>query len=199
MSVKNEPIDRLIRSLSRLPGIGEKTATRLAFHVLGTNSAEIEELARALIAVKREVMLCSTCFNITEQDPCRICTDDRRDPGLICVVEEPKDLFAIEKTRAFNGTYHVLHGSISPLDGIGPDEIKAGELIDRISKDGAREVILAMNPDVAGEATSLYIARELKPFGVQVSRIARGIPMGGDIEYTDAATLSQALQGRKDL
>ncbi len=191
-----DPVTRLIQALTRLPGIGEKTASRLAFHILGSSEEYCRELAQAVLDVKEKIRLCSICLNITDQDPCRICADPNRSDEIVCVVEEPNDLYAIEKTGAFRGKYHVLHGVISPLDGIGPDEIRAEELFQRLRGGTVQEVILATNPVVEGDATALYLSERIKPLGVKVTRIARGIPVGGDLEYTDSQTLSNALKGR---
>jgi len=194
-----DPVSRLVQVLTKLPGIGEKTASRLAFHILGAPEEYVRDLSQAVVDVKEKIRLCSTCLNITELDPCRICTDTNRTEEVICVVEEPNDLYAIEKTGAFNGKYHVLHGVISPLDGIGPEEIRIQELLERLKGGKTREVILATNPGVEGDATALYLSEQIKPLGVHVSRIARGIPVGGDLEYTDGATLTDALRGRQGL
>lgn len=191
-----DPVSRLIQALTKLPGIGEKTASRLAFHILGSSEEYCRELAQAVLDVKEKIRLCSICLNITDQDPCRICADPTRSDEILCVVEEPNDLYAIEKTGAFRGKYHVLHGVISPLDGIGPDEIRAEELFQRLRSGTIQEVILATNPVVEGDATALYLSERIKPLGVKVTRIARGIPVGGDLEYTDSQTLSNALRGR---
>jgi len=194
-----DPVSRLTQVLTKLPGIGEKTATRLAFHILGAPVEYARDLARAVLDVKEKVRFCSVCLNITEQDPCRICSDAARSGEIICVVEEPNDLIVIEKTGAFQGKYHVLHGVISPMDGIGPDEIRVEELLARVKAGGVKEVILATNPVVEGDATALYLSGRLKPLGVRVTRIARGIPVGGDLEFTDGATLTDALRGRQGL
>ncbi len=199
MSSYAKPIDHLIESLTRLPGIGRKTASRLAFHILRSTPTEARELAKAILDVKEKIRLCSVCFNLTDEDPCRICHDERRNTELLCVVENPNDLVAIENTGAFNGRYHVLHGAISPLEGIGPDDLKIKELLERIYKEKILEVILATNPTVEGGATSLYLTDLLKPTGKRVTRIAYGIPMGGEIEYSDGMTLSKALEGRREL
>lgn len=191
-----DPVTRLIRALTKLPGIGEKTASRLAFHILGSSEEYCRELAQAILDVKEKIRLCSVCLNITDQDPCRICADPNRSDEIVCVVEEPNDLYAIEKTGAFRGKYHVLHGVISPLDGIGPDEIRAEELFQRLRSGTIQEVILATNPVVEGDATALYLSERIRPLGVKVTRIARGIPVGGDLEYTDSQTLTNALKGR---
>jgi recombination protein RecR len=188
-------LDALIAEFSRLPGIGRKTAQRLALFVLKQPQSEVEQMARALLDVKKNVRTCTVCCNITEEDPCVICRSSKRDRAVICVVEESNDVFAIERTNDFRGLYHVLGGSLSPLEGIGPEDLHVRELLDR-AQDEVQEVILAMNPNVEGEATTLYLSRLLKPLGVRVSRIARGIPIGSDLEYTDAATISRAFEGR---
>ncbi len=199
MPTHAEPIERLINELARLPGIGRKTAARLAYYILRVPRGEAQDLARAIIDVKERIQLCSVCFNLTDRDPCRICSDSRRDNEVICVVEEPNDLMAIEGTGDFNGKYHVLHGALSPLDGIGPEDIKSKELLERLGAGEVREVIMATNPNVEGGATALYLTKLIKPLGVKVTRIAYGIPMGGDIEYTDGATLVKALEGRREI
>jgi recombination protein RecR len=191
---------RLVKELSRLPGIGEKTASRLAFNLLNRPRDEVIALAEALLEMKERVGLCSGCFGLSDSALCAICSDAARDHDLICVVEGPADLMAVERARSFNGIYHVLHGAIAPLDGIGPDDIKIGELLARLEVPGAvREVIIATNATVEGEATALYLAKMLKPSAVKVTRLARGLPAGGDLEYSDAATLSNALSGRREL
>jgi recombination protein RecR len=195
MVYTSEALQHLIEEFSKLPGIGRKTAQRLALHILKQSRDDVARMARALIDVKDRIRACSVCCNITEQDPCSVCASPKRDRTLICVVEEPNDVLAIEKTNDFRGLYHVLGGSLSPLDGIGPEELKVKELLARITPEIA-EVILALNPNVEGEATTIYLTRLLKPLGVQVSRIARGIPVGGDLEFTDEATLARALEGR---
>lgn len=202
------PIAALIAELARLPGVGEKTASRLAFHLLRAPRGEADALAHAILRVKEQIRLCSTCYNLTDVDPCRICADPKRDAAVICVVEEPPDLLAIEKTREFRGRYHVLHGALNPLEGIGPEALRIRELLERLAGRRAggtagegdaevREVILATNPNVEGEATAIYLAKLLKPLGVTVTRIAHGVPMGGDLEYADEATLARALEGRR--
>jgi recombination protein RecR len=190
---------RLIQALARLPGIGEKTAGRLAFHVLRVERTYAQELADALLAVKDETRLCSVCFALTEADPCPICTDPARAADAICVVEEPADLLAVERAHEFKGRYHVLHGTIAPLDGIGPDELKIQPLLVRLRDGSVREVILATNPTAEGEATALYLARLIKPLGLKVTRIAHGIPVGGDLEYVDVMTVGRALEGRREM
>jgi recombination protein RecR len=191
---------RLVKELSRLPGVGEKTASRLAFNLLNRPREEVIALAEALLEMKERVGLCSGCFGLSDTVRCRICDDPAREHDLICVVEGPADLMAIERARSYNGVYHVLHGAIAPLDGIGPDDIKIKELATRLRDAGViREVIVATNATVEGEATALYLAQVLKPLGVRVTRLARGLPAGGDLEYSDSATLSSALTGRRDL
>ncbi len=199
MAAYAKPIDRLIEALSRLPGIGRKTASRLAFHILRGSLSEAQGLARAIVEVKERIRFCSTCFNLTDEDPCQICRDDRRSGDVLCVVEGPNDLMAIESTAAFNGKYHVLHGTIAPLEGIGPEDIKIKELMDRLQRGRITEVILATNPTVEGGATALYLTELIKPLGIKVTRIAYGIPMGSEIEYSDSMTLSKALEGRREI
>lgn len=206
-----DPIRRLIQELARLPGIGEKTATRLAFHLIRSSHQQIRDLAQALLDATEKVRLCSVCMNMTEVDPCAMCTDPRRDGDTICVVATPSDLIAIDRGGHFRGRYHVLHGLLSPLEGIGPDDIRLAELVRRLATSsgsgsgpgpgpggdgGVREVIVATSPSVDGEATAMFIARTLKPLGVQVSRIATGLPVGGELEYSDQATIARALAGR---
>jgi recombination protein RecR len=199
MAAYAKPIDHLIDALTRLPGIGKKTASRLAFHILRSSSSEAQELARAILDVKEKIRLCSICFNLTDEDPCRICQDERRVGEILCVVEGPNDLIAIENTGDFNGRYHVLHGAISPLEGIGPNHLKMKELLERLRKEKISEVILANNPTVEGGATALYLVDLIKPLGIKVTRIAYGIPMGSEIEYSDGMTLSKALEGRREI
>jgi len=194
-----EPIAKLIDSFSRLPGIGPKTAGRLAFHVLRMKEEDVLEFAKALISVKRNLHYCSVCFNITDTDPCRICQDRSRDGTIICVVQEPKDVVAIERMKDYSGYYHVLHGAISPMEGIGPDEIKVTELLKRLGDEQVQELILATNPNIEGEATAMYISRLVRNFGLRVTRIAHGLPVGGDLEYADEVTLSKALEGRREI
>ncbi|HEY2031246.1 MAG TPA: recombination mediator RecR [Myxococcales bacterium] len=196
--MKTDPIARLTLLFARLPGVGEKTAQRLAFHVLKSPPDYARELAEALLALRVEVRLCSTCCNLTAQDPCAICKDPQRDARTVCVVESVPDLLAVERTREFRGRYHVLHGALSPLDGVGPDQLKIKELLARVPE-GLDEVIVATDPTVEGEATALYLTRLLKPLGVRVSRIAQGIPTGADLEYADQVTLARALAGRREL
>jgi recombination protein RecR len=192
---------RLVKELSRLPGIGEKTASRLAFNLLNRPRDEVIALAESLLEMKERVGLCAECFGLSDAPRCRICDDPQREHDLICVVEGPADLMAIERARSFGGVYHVLHGAIAPLDGIGPDDIKIGELLARLRNGEAAvsEVIIATNATVEGEATALYLAKMLKPIGVKATRLARGLPAGGDLEYSDSATLSSALSGRREL
>ena len=199
MAYYPEPVARLIDALQRLPGIGPKTAQRLTFYMLKRPHDEVRELGQALLAVKEKITYCRTCFNVTDEDPCRICDDPRRDPHVICVVEEPNDLLAMERTGEYKGRYHVLLGALSPLDGIGPEDLKIRELLARLDAQGATEIILATNPNVEGEATALYLAKLLRPLAVRVTRIARGLPVGGDLEYADQVTLSKALEGRREI
>jgi len=194
-----EPIAKLIDSFARLPGIGPKTAARLAFYVLRMKEEDVIDFAKALVNVKRNLTYCSVCCNITDTDPCRICSDKSRDMSVICVVQEPKDLVAMERTREYTGHYHVLNGAISPMDGVGPDDIRIAELLRRLSDERVQEMILATNPNIEGEATAMYLSRLVKPFGIKVTRIAHGLPVGGDLEYADEVTLSRALEGRREL
>ena len=190
---------RLIQAFSKLPGIGEKTAARLAFHVLRSDRGLADGLADALRDLKEQTRLCTTCHGLTESDPCPICANTERAADVICVVEEPADLIAIERSRGFRGRYHVLQGVLSPLDGVGPEDLEIGGLLQRLRGETVREVIVATNPTVEGEATALYLARLIKPLGVRVTRIAHGIPMGGDVEYADVVTLGRALDGRREM
>jgi len=196
MRVVAEPVSRLIDEFVRLPGIGPKTAQRLTYHILRMPAEHAHSLADAINQVKDRVTLCSICFNVTESDPCEVCRAETRDHGLICVVEEPLDVLALERTNSFAGVYHVLHGALSPVDGIGPSELKIDALIKRAQVGAVREVILATNPNVEGEATASYLARLLSPLGVRLTRLARGLPVGGDLEYADDVTLRRALEGR---
>jgi recombination protein RecR len=193
-----DPLVRLIEELQRLPGIGPKSAQRLAFHILKTPREQADRLADAVREMKERVTYCSICYNITDVDPCAFCSNESRDHHLICVVEEPQNVSAIEKTREFKGVFHVLMGALSPLQGIGPDDLKIKSLLSRVS-DGATEVILATNPNVEGEATAIYLARLLKPLGVKVTRIAMGVPVGSDLEYADEVTMHKALEGRREV
>ena len=193
-----DPLTRLIEQLQRLPGIGAKSAARLAFHVLKTPREEIERLVEAMREVKDRVTYCSVCSNITDADPCFYCTSPGRDQRLICVVEEPENVTAIEKTRDFKGLYHVLMGALSPLHGVGPDDLKIRELLGRVGN-GVEEVILATNPNVEGEATAIYLAKLLKPLGIRVTRIAMGVPVGSDLEYADEVTMHKAMEGRREM
>lgn len=188
---------RLVELLSRMPGIGEKTAARLAFFILRTEPKYAEDLSAAVARVRRDTKFCAQCFGLTETDPCSICSDLRRDPSLLCVVEEPSDVMAVERSHGFTGRYHVLHGAISPLDGRGPEQLRVTELLRRLESGDVKEVVLATNPTVEGEATAVYLARLIKPLGVAVSRIAHGIPVGGQLEYADHVTLGRALEGRR--
>jgi recombination protein RecR len=192
-------VNRLINELSRLPGIGPKTASRLTFYLLRGGNELAVDLAAALQELKTSTRLCSICFNITEEDPCPICSDANRDAALLCVVEEPLDMVAIERTRAFRGRYHVLHGAISPVEGIGPEDLKVAELVTRVEKGDFRELIIATNVTLEGDSTALYLQRRLASMGIKMSRLARGLPMGGDLEYTDELTLSRALDGRQEM
>jgi recombination protein RecR len=194
-----EPFARLIDALQRLPGIGPKTAQRLTFFLLKRPAEEVRELSEALLAVKERIVYCRICFNVADQDPCRICADPGRDGRLLCVVEEPNDLLAMERTGEYRGRYHVLLGALSPLDGIGPEDLKIRDLLARLEAGGVAEVILATNPNVEGEATALYLAKLVRPLGMRVTRIARGLPVGGDLEYADQVTLSKALEGRREI
>jgi recombination protein RecR len=195
MLYTSEALQQLIEEFSSLPGIGRKSAQRLALYILKLPRDEVVKMAKALVSVKDRIRYCSSCWNITEEDPCAICASTKRDRSIICVVEEPNDVIALEKTNEFHGLYHVLGGALSPLDGIGPEELKVRELLARVNSELA-EVILAMNPNVEGEATTIYLTRLLKPLNVKVTRIARGIPVGGDLEFADEATLSRAIEGR---
>ncbi len=193
------PVQRLIDELARLPGIGRKSAQRLAFHLLHVEEADALRLGNAIVELRRQVRLCSQCFNITGEELCSICRDARRDPTLLCVVERAQDISVLERTREFSGRYHVLGGAISPIEGIGPEQLRMKELASRVETEGIREVIAATNPTVEGDTTALYLARLLKPLGVTVSRLASGLPVGGDLDYADEITLGRALVGRKEL
>ena len=192
------PIERLISELSKLPGVGRKTAQRFTLHLLKVDPAEVASLAGALSELRERMRFCENCFNLSDGPRCTICSDPRRDPTLVCVVEDAGNVIAIEKANAFQGFYHVLGGALSPLKDIGPDDLRVGELLERVRRDGVREVILATNPNVEGEATAVYLARLLKPAGVAVSRLAQGLPAGADLEFTDELTLQRALEGRRE-
>ena len=192
-------IEKLIESFERLPSIGHKTAARLAFHVLDWNEEETNAFISSIVTAKKNLKYCSKCFNITDNDPCPICANPRRDQSIICVVEDVRDVAAMERTHEYKGVYHVLHGSISPMNGVGPDDIKIKELLSRLMEGKVKEVILATNPRVEGEATAMYISKLIKPMGINATRIAHGIPVGGDLEYTDEITLTKALEGRREI
>ncbi len=197
MATYETPVQNLIDELGRLPGIGPKSAQRIAFHVLKMPKVDAERLAQSIHEVKEKISWCKRCFNISEGELCSICTDERRDPTVVCVVEEPRDIIAIERTAEFRGRYHVLQGAISPIEGIGPEQLRVRELVQRIGDEGINEVILATNPNIEGEATALYLANLLKPVGLTITRIASGLPVGGDLEYADEVTLGRALAGRR--
>ncbi|QOY37434.1 recombination mediator RecR [Anaerobacillus isosaccharinicus] len=194
-----EPISKLIEGFMRLPGIGPKTASRLAFFVLDMKEDDVLDFAKALVNAKRNLTYCTVCYNITDTDPCYICEDKKRDRTVICVVQDAKDVIAMEKMREYHGLYHVLQGAISPMDGVGPEDIKIPELLKRLQDDTIQEIILATNPNIEGEATAMYISRLIKPIGIKVTRIAHGLPVGGDLEYADEVTLSRAIEGRREL
>jgi recombination protein RecR len=193
------PVQALIDEFGRLPGIGPKSAQRIAFHLLKVPAADANRLAQAITEAKARVSFCDRCFNVAEGPRCTICSDDRRDPTVVCVVEDARDIVAVEKTGEFHGQYHVLLGAISPIDGIGPDQLKVRELLLRIEPEGVREIILCTNPNIEGEATAMYLARLLRPLGLKVTRIASGLPVGGDLEYADELTLGRALEGRREV
>ena len=199
MSTYTPTVEDLIDKLAKLPGVGKKTAVRLALHILRSSPDDAQALARSIMRVKERIGLCRNCFNIAEGEECSICRNAQRDRSLVCVVEEPSDLLAIETTGVFKGHYHVLHGAIAPLDGVGPQELKIAELLDRLQQGGVAEVILATNPTVEGDATALYLAKVIKPMGIAVTRIAQGIPAGGDIEYVDSKTMTRSLEGRREV
>ena len=199
MSIYSPSIEKLIENFEKLPSIGHKTAVRLAFYLLNSTEEETNEFVSSIIDAKKNLRYCSKCYNISDTDPCNICSNPRRDNSIICVVEDVKDVVAMEKTHEFKGVYHVLHGSISPMNGVGPDDIKIKELLSRLMDGQVKEVILATNPRVEGEATAMYISKLVKPLGIKVTRIAHGIPVGGDLEYTDEVTLSKALEGRREI
>jgi len=193
------PVARLIEELHKLPGVGPKSAQRLTYYLLRAPQEDAKALAQAILEVKEKITFCSICQNVTDRDPCLICTNSERDPSLICVVEEPLDILALERTRSYNGLYHVLHGVISPMDGVGPEHLKVEELLERLKGGTVQEVILATNPNLEGEATAMYLGRLLRPLGVRVTRLARGLPSGADLEYADDLTLTRALEGRQEM
>ena len=195
----DSPITKLIEEFEKLPGIGHKTAQRLAFHVLNLSKEKVHELANAIIDAKTKIKYCSVCGNLTQNDPCDICKSNKRDDEVICVVEKPKDIVILEKMREYKGKYHVLNGVISPMNGIGPNDINLKSLLERVSNSNVKEVIVATNPNVEGEATAMYISKLLKPFSIKTTRIAHGIPVGGDLEYADEITLSKAFEGRREI
>jgi recombination protein RecR len=199
MSFFAAPVAKLIEEFEKLPGIGHKTAQRLAFHVLNMSQEKAERLANAISEAKLKTKSCSVCGNLTDSDVCSLCSSENRDSSLICVVEDPRDVVAMEKIREFKGLYHVLHGAISPMQGIGPEDIRIKELLERISEGNVKEVIIATNPNIEGEATAMYISRLVKPLGIKTTRIAHGIPVGGDLEYADEVTLAKALEGRREI
>lgn len=199
MSYYAPSIEKLIEAFEKLPSIGNKTAARLAFHMLDATEEETNEFVQAILEAKSNLKYCSQCYNITDTDPCPICSNQNRDHAIICVVEDVRDVVAMERTHEFKGVYHVLHGSISPMNGVGPDDIKIKELLSRLMNGGIKEIILATNPRVEGEATAMYISKLVKPLGIKATRIAHGIPVGGDLEYTDEVTLSKALEGRREI
>lgn len=199
MSIYATPVARLVEEFEKLPGIGHKTAQRLAFHVISMNEEKVDALADTIKAAKHDTRYCSVCSNLTDTDPCSICASQGRDHSIICVVQDPRDVAAMERTREFKGLYHVLHGAISPMEGIGPEDIKIRELLLRVRDNDISEVILATNPNIEGEATAMYISKLLKPAGIKTTRIAHGIPVGGDLEYADEVTLAKALEGRREL
>lgn len=199
LSAAATPVARLIDEFHKLPGIGPKSAQRLAYHILRTSADDAHALAQAIVDVKEQITFCSSCQNLTEIDPCRICRSDKRDSTVICVVEEPLDILAIERTRSYKGLYHVLHGVISPIDGVGPEDLKVEELLGRLHDGAVREVIMATNPNVEGDATAMYLDRKIAPLGVRVTRLARGLAMGADLEYADEVTLTRALEGRQQV
>jgi len=199
MPIYSKSLERLISALNRLPGIGPKSAQRLAFHIVKSPREEANELAQAILAAKEKMVSCSICGNVTDNDPCYICQDVHRDKSTICVVEEPRDIFVFEKMGEYKGAYHVLMGALSPLDGVGPGDLKIKELVKRIEKGGIKELIIATDPNAEGEATAAYLSQLIKPLGVKVTRLAQGVPMGGDLEYADEVTLAKALEGRREV
>lgn len=199
MSGGIEPIQKMVNQLSKLPGIGQKTAQRLAYYIISLEEHQVKDLASAIYNGKKQVHFCPVCGNYTDRDPCALCSDTARDASILCVVRDPRDVAAMERMRDYKGQYHVLHGVISPMDGVGPDDIRIRELMARLADGGVREVVLATNPDIEGEATASYIARLIRPMGITVTRIAHGVPVGGDLEYTDEVTLSKAFEGRREI
>ncbi len=199
MSFYSPSIEKLIESFEKLPSIGHKTAVRLAFHMLDLNEEDTNSFINSIVNAKANLKYCNSCYNISDTDPCPICSSPKRDSSIICVVEDVRDIMAMERTHEFKGVYHVLHGTISPMNGIGPEDIKIKELLNRIGSADVKEIIIATNPRVEGEATAIYLSKIIKPFGIKVTRIAHGIPVGGDLEYTDEITLSKALEGRREL
>ncbi len=199
MAQQLEPIARMVSQLSRLPGIGQKTAQRLAYYIVSLPQEDVHELAAAIWQGRKAIRYCSVCGNYTTDDPCALCQDEERHNGQLCVVRDPRDVAAMERMRDFHGGYHVLHGTLSPMDGVGPEDIRIKELLARVGTEDVQEVILATNPDIEGEATATYIARLLKPMGLKVTRIAHGVPVGGDLEYTDEVTLAKAMEGRREI
>ncbi len=199
MSYYSPSIEKLIESFEKLPSIGHKTAVRLAFHMLDLNEEETKDFIESIVNAKKNLKYCSKCFNISDTDPCPICSSPKREESVICVVEDVRDIMAMERTHEFKGVYHVLHGTISPMNGIGPEDIKIKELLNRLENNTVKEIIIATNPRVEGEATAIYLSKIIKPLGIKVTRIAHGIPVGGDLEYTDEVTLTKALEGRREL
>jgi recombination protein RecR len=199
MAATPESVTRLVSEFSRLPGIGPKTASRLTYYLLRAPLDQVEALGEAVSQLRERITFCSRCFNITEEDPCPVCSDIRREQQCVCVVEEPLDVLAIERTGEYRGLYHVLHGAIAPVEGVGPEDLRIAELVARVKKEGIAEVILATNPSLEGEATAMYVRRQLYPLSVRITRLARGLPMGGDLEYADAITLARALEGRQEM
>lgn len=200
-SMANRPkaLSDLIEQLSRLPGIGERSAQRIAYHILKSPQKDAEKLSRAIMEVKGKVTRCSLCYNLTEEDPCQLCQDPSRDKGVICVIEEPGDIYFVERAAGYNGVYHVLMGALSPLDGIGPEQLTIGALVERAKKGGVKEVIIATNPTLSGEATAMYLLKVLKPLGIKMTRIAHGLPVGGNLEFADEVTLARSFEGRREL
>lgn len=194
-----KPLSVLIEQLNKLPGVGERSAQRIAYHILKTPEKDAEKLSRAIMEVKEKVTHCSLCYNLTDQDPCQLCQDPSRDKGTVCVIEEPGDIFFIEKAAGFKGLYHVLMGALSPLDGIGPEQLRIEPLVKRVKEGGVKEVIVATNPTLSGEATAMYLLKVLKPLGVKMTRIAHGLPVGGNLEFADEVTLARSFQGRQEI